>query len=461
LLQGNALPAHAGKQISLLCSPLAVQCEIEGGGKWPQDAKAVRQLKLAFLLRVHDVLRTKLHIKSVPREHCLDVLTDGFVFRVSVVADLEVERRLLPSAAVAAAGPYAVYPRECVERGVVYPLYCNAVKAFVARFPSFASSVRLLASWLDGHCFSGCLPHEAVEMVVASVYAEPDAGHTPTSPSAGFRAALHRLAHFDWEGEPLVVDIAQPAELSVSDRAAITAAFQAARKGRRSDALYIVTSADKPAGLAPCSRMQGVQAAVASMVVAEARQSLLLLTAWVEDPASSSSDSDAALDEVMRGRSAMDRCNVTLQFTEGLINNKAVKARRGNDWLEQMQRGAPYARLKVFSNMSKAELTPDNLVVKEGSMPTPVQAEVVESLRRGFGDVALFFWNAQHGVEVGVMWKPAAFLTKKFSILEARNKMSMASTAASAASVTVMNTSEMAAQMVSCGEGLLSKVNFL
>ena len=128
-------------------------------------------------------------------------------------------------------------------------------------------------------------------------------------------------------------------------------------------------------------------------------------------------------------------------------------------------KGAAYSRLKVFSNLSKQETSIDNLIVKEGingsCMPHPIQEEIVHMLRKGFGDIAIFFWNAQYGSEIGVLWKPAYFLTKKFSILETRNKLAMVSTENKATTVTVINTSEITAQMLKASNGMLSRINFL
>ena len=104
----------------------------------------------------------------------------------------------------------------------------------------------------------------------------------------------------------------------------------------------------------------------------------------------------------------------------------------------------------------------ENLVVKEGATSHPVQEGVVDALRKGFGDIAVFFWNAQRGTEIGILWKPSAFLTRKFSILESRNKLALQSEdSASSATFTVLNTSEIIAQMFRVGDGLIQQVRFL
>jgi U3 small nucleolar RNA-associated protein 22 len=457
LLQDNFLQKFAGKQISLLSSPLAVCVQVEGGGKWPKDAGAILKLKLAFLLRLADVLHAKLSVITIPHEDSLDIIFKSFVFRLRVVSDMEVEQRLISNVSKEA-DPNMVYPRLVVETNAVYPLYCNYIRALHAKFPTFAGSVRLLDCWLNGHHFSGAVPHEALEMLVASVYLDPDSGFAPTSPSAGFRKALNRLATFDWESSPLIVDFG--GDITAADKGHIQAKFAASRQSRHSPLLYMTSSADRNTGFTPLSRFDEMDRTAVKLVAAMAKDTSTAYNKWVED--SKSSDDGAAIDAIMKSPTTMDRCNVILQFNEGLINAKAIKSELASDWYEHLQRGATFARLKVYANLSKKEVSLENLVVKEGATPHPVQEGVVDALRKGFGDIAVFFWNAQRGTEIGILWKPSAFLTRKFSILESRNKLALQSEdSASSATFTVLNTSEIIAQMFRVGDGLIQQVRFL
>ena len=456
LLQENFVQKYAGQQISLLSVPLEIFAQVEGGGKWPKEAGAILKLKLAFLLRLSDVLYSKMKVVCVPHEESLDIIFNAFVFRLRVVSDMEIEQRLVTSVGKEV-DPNMVYPKQVVETNVVYPLYCNAIRALHAKFPTYASSVRLLESWLDSHYFSGAVPHEALEMLVASIYVDPDSGYAPTSPSAGFRKALLRLAVFDWEGSPLIVDFAS--EITHADRNNLLSKFTASRQGRHSPMLYMVSSADRHTGFTTLSAFEGIDRAVLRLVIAKAKETSAAYSRWVED--SGSTDDAVAIDSIMKSSTTMDRCNLILQFSECLINAKAIKSELGSQWYEQMQRGAAFARLKVFSNLSKKEVSIENLVVKAGATSHPVQEEVIETLRKGFGDVAIFFWNAQRGTEVGVLWKPSVFLTHKFSILESRNKIALQSEDSSAATIAVVNSSEVVAQMLRVGDGLFQQIRFL
>ncbi len=458
MLQENFVQRYAGQQVSLLVQPLALCAVVEGGGKWPKEAQAVLKLKLAYLLRLSELLASKMKIVTVPRDDALDIIHQGFVFRLRLVSDLEVEKRLLP-ASVRETDPNMMYPRPVVERNIVYPLYCNAVKALHAQFPSFAGSVRLLESWVHGHYFSGLVPHEALELIAASIYLNPEAGTAPTSPSAGFSQALGKLAGFDWESTPLVIDLGVGTAMSSTDRVHAQSKFTAARQERYSPLLYIVSSVDAHTGFQPLSAFDGLDRTAIKMVIAKAKETFEVYSRWVEG--ANGNNEEATLDLIMKSTTAIDRCNAILQFTEVLVNSKAIKSEVANDWFKNMQRGAAFARLKVFSNLSKKETSLENLVIKEGSTPHPVQEALVVSLREAFGDIALFFWNAQRATEVGVLWKPAAFMSNKFSILESRNKLALLSEDTTATSITVLNITEITAQMLRIGDGLFKQIRFV
>lgn len=62
LLGKDALKAHAGDVISLLCSPLRVFAKMESSGKWPQDAEAVAKCKTAFLLKTRAELKKQFEV---------------------------------------------------------------------------------------------------------------------------------------------------------------------------------------------------------------------------------------------------------------------------------------------------------------------------------------------------------------------------------------------------------------
>ncbi len=50
----------------------------------------------------------------------------------------------------------------------------------------------------------------------------------------------------------------------------------------------------------------------------------------------------------------------------------------------------------------------------------PVQAEVVDKLRKLFGSQALFFWDETNGDQVGVLWRPSFTRESPFAVMDCR-----------------------------------------
>eukprot|EP01033_Poteriospumella_lacustris_P005404 gene5401-3849_t len=146
--------------------------------KWPTDAAAIRKCKTAFLLKVKEELWSQSQVLSIIHEDSLDVLVQGYIFRV--------------------------YPM--ATRYVIPPLHHNAMKSLHAAHPIFGETVKLMRLWLARHQFSGHLCQEAIECLVATEFLHPSTSMAPTTTSAAFLRTLQLLVDFNWDEEPLIVD---------------------------------------------------------------------------------------------------------------------------------------------------------------------------------------------------------------------------------------------------------------
>ena len=433
LLDKELLHSHSGSEISLLAKPLLIAAKIESGGKWPTDPEAIANVKTALYLRLGELLAFQFQLQSVPHKDSIDIMSDGFIFRLQLFANPEVERNAAEDLAA------------IVLRGTIAPMHHNAIKALHSQFPSFGNAVRLLSRWCAGNHFTGMASHEVLELVTASCYLDPVVGVAPSSPSAGFRRALLKLTSHDWENEPLIVDFAD--ELSIADRLLISSTFQQARESASGPALFIVSSYDRISNWIPStSSVATPSKVVLRLLTSAAMLSLSLYDKWAR---ASSVDYSAAVD--MMEAPAPVFANVTLRFSKSLVS---VKRQSGKDVWDGLVRGPPFARLKIFSNTSARETALHNLIVKVGSSSAcPVQEEIVDTLRREFDDVALFFWNGIKGNEVGIVWKPAAFLPDKFKILRCTNRIAV--TTSKQETLTVFNATELVTRILAAGEGAL------
>lgn len=59
MLLKDTLKDYSGVTLSLVAQPLVIIGQVEGGGKWPSEAKVARKLKTAVLLRTSHLLRTQ------------------------------------------------------------------------------------------------------------------------------------------------------------------------------------------------------------------------------------------------------------------------------------------------------------------------------------------------------------------------------------------------------------------
>lgn len=83
---------YVGCPFSLVTSPIPVIAKFEASSKWPTDPEAIRKCKTAFLLKVKDELWSQAQVLSIIHEDSLDVLVQGFIFRVYPMATFETER---------------------------------------------------------------------------------------------------------------------------------------------------------------------------------------------------------------------------------------------------------------------------------------------------------------------------------------------------------------------------------
>ena len=432
LLLKELMRSLSGTEISLLATPLTIVAKIDSGGKWPTEADAISYVKTALYLRIGELLAAKFRLHSVPHREYLDISMDGFIFRLQLFACLEVERLS------------SVDLKKVIRNGTIAPLHHSAVKALHGHFPSFGNAVRLLSRWCDGNYFTGLLSHDVLELLTASCYLDPEFAVAPSSPTAGFRRALNKLCSHDWDNSPLLIDFA--GDMTISDNVRINSYFRKIRDGRAGPSMYMVSSCDKVANYEVS--VEAPSNVVLRLIVTAAARSLSSLKFWTQDDGSVG---DSHVYAIMDSSAVASFSNVTIPFSKALFASKRTSGLGFWDGT----RGPPFARLKVFSNMSSREAGLSNLIVKAGSTPCTVQEEVVANLRSQFDDFALVFWNGLDGREVNLVWKPAAFLPEKFKILSSTNRIATAGTAATSQDSlsSVLNIAEIVIKMVAVGDG--------
>ncbi len=124
------------------------------------------------------------------------------------------------------------------------------------------------------------------------------------------------------------------------------------------------------------------------------------------------------------------------------------------------------------------------MICREGTQSNSIQQDCYNRLTAKFKQYALFFWDDISGMirvkflilylfiylfliaadRIGIIWKPQAFMPKRFSVLETRLRLVASSEMESEngkSSTTFVNSVELIALIASELEGLLEKVEYL
>ena len=245
-------------------TPADVALQFESSGRWPDDLIAIQRTKIAFLLRIGQLLeesstkgnistRVGLENQEPGREifnaSFLDVIYhSGPTFRIRIHHEREpylLERRskdktLLPQTRDIASQALTIYDRTFVK----YPIHTTCIAKLCHRHPFFSPTIRLVKKWFAAHLLSCHFSEELIELIVARQFVSPFPWSAPSSIMTGFLRTLEFLATWDWRVDPLIVDTSDGDSVDLdnlgaridigilksTDIESITAKFEALRK---------------------------------------------------------------------------------------------------------------------------------------------------------------------------------------------------------------------------------------
>ena len=224
--------------------PADICVQFEGSARWPNDIAAVQRTKIAFLLKMGELLEqntrdltARVGLENQSHELLnnafLDVVyPDGSAFRVRIHHERELS--MLESALknkTAEIGPHeeivlatAVYKRTFVQA----QLHTQAVRTLLTRHPLLSPSMRLMKKWRDSHLLSAHISDELIELLTIRTFVLPYPYQAPGSLRTAFFRTLAFIARWDWPNEPLIVDFNDSMTRKAID--AINLRFEAWRK---------------------------------------------------------------------------------------------------------------------------------------------------------------------------------------------------------------------------------------
>lgn len=220
--------------------PLFALVSLEASGRWPTDPAAIVRMKAAFYLRLAQSLNEKfgetLSCRALPTH--LQVLVRPardphalhYLFNLVIASKRDAAMASASRDTSGAAGRLGHTPNSAslaLELLVSHlPPVCSALHGVQSAHAAFSATVRLAQRWLNAHLLADYVHPVAIELLVAHVFLHPALRaaslHAPASPLAAFLRFLQLLADWDWEREPLVVDL--NGELGLADTDADAAA---------------------------------------------------------------------------------------------------------------------------------------------------------------------------------------------------------------------------------------------
>ena len=207
-----------------------VFCQLEGSGKWPDAPAAYSKMKAALGVQLAQSLKSTYGIDAHASEKFIDVLFEGFAYRIILFSERDVAAIQKKAKSV---GWSVISPEENI------PLrqdHQGLISSLTAAHPSFKNCCRLAKLWVTRQCLGNHIREEAVELICAAAYTtQVDIGtECPASASAGFMAFLDIIANHAWDVQPLLLDRAVAEE---AGRLMIRL-----RAVGRAPAMFIVTS---------------------------------------------------------------------------------------------------------------------------------------------------------------------------------------------------------------------------
>ncbi len=205
-----------------LATPAEVIINFEGSGRWPDDIIAINRTKIAFLVKVAELLEEAGHgykcsvgieNEDSPLLNCslLDIVAPSgatFRFRIHNEREEVLLQQMIKSKTTslhdkdAAVAALAVYKYMFDQ----LPLHTQSVNTHITRFPLLSPTIRMVKKWFASHLLTSHIREEFIELLVLRVFLQPYPWRAPSSAMTGFLRTLQFIGRWDWRATPLVVD---------------------------------------------------------------------------------------------------------------------------------------------------------------------------------------------------------------------------------------------------------------
>lgn len=191
---------------------IEIVLEFEPSSKWPDHLPAIERIRLAFLIAVAKKLNDQAVTTIVSDDGFLDILHEGYCFRVFVFYQRELALRKaerdLP--AFPKTQSEIINKRKLDEmelRLELEPKLFPYLRSFALKYSAFKSTVRAFKSWLNSVLLLNHFSEIAIDLLVAFVFIRStQSNRILNSPIQGLRKLFEFFADWDFDKSPVVVD---------------------------------------------------------------------------------------------------------------------------------------------------------------------------------------------------------------------------------------------------------------
>ncbi len=454
--------------VSRLVDAVDVVLQIEASGQWPEDADAIARTKTAFYVQLAETL-DKAHKgaqRCVAARDCVEVLMEGFAFRLVLRVDRERAVMLTPRktfmGSVSMVAARQLLDKEAGEDGseqqeqrkqrlqkqldadqAALAARARALERETVRLPLLhlhlhalhtssdrsggahilGPATRLAKLWIAGQCLAPHLRDEAVELLVACVFLHPQPYDPPRSAQSAFLRFLHLLARWDWANEPLKVQVGP--EPFAAD---VAAKFLDLRERGLGAPMYVVTPDDSDAEPYWTDK-QRPSAEALKLIVTAAVDSLALFERLLCAQAAGQYDAQQ-MDWLWLAAfcASTEQWDVVLH----LRPEKTLAATREHT-------------ARLYKNLA----TQEKLLV--GCRPLLLFGD---ALQQRFGHLFQVLWDPLRGNKIGLKLLPDAMRPTQLRVATAAHAMPHAEKPGHV----MPNFAEILAEVVALGEGIVSSV---
>jgi len=436
--------------------PIDVVLQFEASGKWPDNLSAIQNVKQAFLLKVAEQLKETADVQANVVEEILEKnpyairgylevqYSPGYVFRCRIQLDKEIgllkaikdskqETKLNKELAQEALAKYFHYFHH-------QQAHTFSMKALCSRFSSLSFTVRIVKRWFSAHLLSPHVADEFIELVCAYVFLESQPWQAPGSIMSGFARVLHLLARWDYQHEPLILDIEE--EMTVANRDTIRDNFNRLRARdpqMKHSSMFIATqkdlegqrwTKDKPSKII-AARIQTLARAACTQL----EQAIL---------SGSNKEFKRLFVTPMQDYSAIIR----------LIPSRCTR------YIENLTPEAEYftsATPKYRNLVSRATELGDQVLVQFDPA-----TYLVQEIQRIYGDFILAFHDKHGGDLIAIVWNPLTTAPRPWKVNQGFNAipvdMKKGSKLEGNSKLTAVNFEAILAEIERIGEGIIAEI---